>query len=383
MERLFLLFHGRFPSEKAASLFAAKSAEAFAREGLDVTLLVPNRLRQPVDDPFAFYQIEANFRIVFLPTVDLFSVPLARRIAFEVSLLAFSLSAFAWLWRYAKKGDLVYSNETLPLYSASLLPLRAFFEAHELPRKKTWFYRQLFGRVRGIVTNNAWKQTELRRRFALPAGQILRELNAVDLAQFEMRQTLEAARAQLSLPREKKIALYTGHLYGWKGVDTLAAAAALLPTGVETYFVGGTEEDLRRFRTRYGKLSGVSIIGHRPHQEIPLWQAAADVLVVPNTAKEAISKYDTSPMKIFEYMASGKPIVASDLPSIREILNETNAQFVAPDDPRALADGILAVLVDPEAARTRARQASQDVRAHGWKERAQRILSFIRERSAN
>ena len=382
MERLFLPFHGRFPSEKAASLFAAKSAEAFAREGLDVTLLVPKRRRQTQDDPFAFYSVEANFRIVFLPTVDLFSVPLVRRIAFEVSLLAFSLSAFAWLRRHGKKGDIAYSNETLPLYCASFLPLRTFFEAHELPRKKTWFYRRLFRRVHGIVTNNTWKQTELQRRFMLPAGHILRALNAVDLAQSATRQDSTAARARLSLPSEKKIVLYTGHLYGWKGGDTLATAATLFQPGIETYFVGGTEEDLRRFRARFGKQAGITIIGHRPHQEMPLWQAAADVLVVPNTAKEAISKYDTSPMKIFEYMASGKPIVASDLPSIREILNETNARLVPPDDSKALADAILTVLADPEAARGHAQQASRDVRTHGWKERARRILAFIRERSA-
>lgn len=381
MKRLFLLFHGRFPSEKAASLFTAKNAEAFAREGLEVTLLVPKRRGQLETDPFAYYQVERNIRIIYLPTVDLFSVPFLRHIAFKSSLVAFSLSVFLWLRRHASKGEIAYSNETLPLYAASLLSLKTFYEAHELPRQKTWFYRQLFGRVRGIVTNNSWKKTQLQQLFSLPDEQVLCELNAVDLAQFETRHPQETARTRLSLPPQKKIALYTGHLYDWKGVDILAAAAAHLPVDVETYFVGGTEEDVHRFRAQFEQQQRLHIIGHRPHQEMPLWQAAADVLIVPNTAKKAISKYDTSPMKIFEYMASGKPIVASDLPSIREILNETNAHLVPPDDPMALADGIRKALTAPEIAATRAKQASQDVRSHGWAERAQRIICFLRERS--
>jgi glycosyltransferase involved in cell wall biosynthesis len=76
-------------------------------------------------------------------------------------------------------------------------------------------------------------------------------------------------------------------------------------------------------------------------------------------------------------MASGKPIVASDLPSLREVLSEKNAFLVKPDDPRALAEGIRFALAHPEEAARRAAQAREDVKRYTWEMRAEKILSFI------
>ena len=85
-----------------------------------------------------------------------------------------------------------------------------------------------------------------------------------------------------------------------------------------------------------------------------------------------------SPVKMFEYMAGGRPIIASDLPTIREVLNEKNAVFVPPDNPSALAQAIEELLKHPERAQEFARQAKRDVLAYSWDERTKRILSFIK-----
>src|SRR3989338_7168842 len=92
---------------------------------------------------------------------------------------------------------------------------------------------------------------------------------------------------------------------------------SLLTLNFAVGFVGGTEKDRAKVKVKSEKLKNkdnVKIIEHRPHDEIPFWLRAADILVLPNTAIEDISKYYTSPMKLFEYMASGRPIVPSDLP---------------------------------------------------------------------
>jgi glycosyltransferase involved in cell wall biosynthesis len=201
--------------------------------------------------------------------------------------------------------------------------------------------------------------------------------DGVDLEQFQITDTKESARAKLGLPQEAKLVVYTGHLYSWKGADTLADAASTLERGTLVLFVGGTENDVELFKGKYGEKGNVMILGNKPHDSIPLYLRAADVLALPNSGKEKISQLYTSPMKLFEYMASGTPIVASDLPSLREVLNDKNAVLVPPDSPMELARGLKELLADSGNASVLARQALGDVEQYDWKKRAGGILSYI------
>lgn len=374
-QALFLVFHGRFPSEKAAALFAAKSAQVFDGAGFAVTLLVPRRLGGVKADPHEHYGLPHSVVITYLPTLDLSFLFAFKRVGFLVSFVTFSLASFFYLLLRAPKEAIIYSNESLPLWLASLRFRNTFYEVHDFPERKLWFYRSLLHRVRWVLATNTWKAKELARIAPRAATNVIVEPNAVDVEAFGNGGGKDDARAKLGLPRDKKLVVYTGHLYGWKGVDTLAEAAKLLPEDTRAVFVGGTEKDIARFKDSYGGEERIMIAGHRPHDEMPLWQAAADVLVVPNTGKEAISAHYTSPMKLFEYMASGRPIVASDLPSTREMLSEKNAILVAPDDPQALAKGIGRAL-DPVAQSLTA-QAREDIKRHSWTTRAERIREHL------
>ncbi len=139
---------------------------------------------------------------------------------------------------------------------------------------------------------------------------------------------------------------------------------------------GAHKKIQKRLQRSGGNQGHIRIVGHRPHAEVPLWQRAADILVLPNTAKEAISRFYTSPMKLFEYMASGTPIVASDLPSVTEILTSERGVLVEPDNPKALASAIGRALADEQAA-ARAGRAQAWVAEHTWAKRAARILGLL------
>ncbi len=373
--KLFLIFHGRFPSEKAAALFAAKSAEAFAREGITVELLVPRRLGRDSKDAHTYYALEKNFVVKHLPVLDVFAIPLLRPIAFWISFATFSLATFIYLIFKAGKDDIIYSNETLPLVVLNPFFKKTLYEVHDFPEKNLWFYRALFGGVQHLLSTNSWKSRMLTERFSIPPEKIFVEPNAVDVGMFAIPETKQQARITLGIPKEGLVAVYTGHLYSWKGVDTLASAASLLPN-VAVYFVGGTLQDVKHFTSLWGHHENIHIVGHRPHTEIPLWQRAADVLVLPNTAKEEISAHYTSPMKLFEYMASGTPIVASNLPSIREIA-EGRATLIEPDSPQALAHGLRAIF-EGSAGEKEAAAASAWIGEHTWQKRAARILARIK-----
>jgi len=380
MARLFLLFHGRFPGEKAASLFAAKSAEAFASQGFTVTVLVPKRKGVDARSACEYFGVADNFSIKELPVKDYFSRPIPKKAAFSLSFLFFALACRKFLKKESREGDIFYSNESLPLYAVSFLGRKTFYEMHDFPESKLGLFGMMVGRFDFILIHNRWKVDKFKREFPRAKAKIICEPNAVQLEEFDIPLSREEARKRLGLPLDKKIAVYTGHLFGWKGADTLAEAAKKLSDEFKIVFVGGTERDIASFKEKYGRLANVSIVGHKPHREIPVWQKAADLLVLPNTAKEDISKYYTSPMKLFEYMASGRPIIASDIPSIREIVDEKTAILVKPDDPEALAEAIKKASDSDHSAMIS--ESLARVRERTWTKRSARIMEFIQDEKA-
>lgn len=376
--RLFLIFHGRYPSEKAASLFAAKSAESFSGAGADLTLLVPRRMDRIREDPYQYFGLRKNFQTEYIATLDLYSVPILGHLAHYVSYFIFSFATTLYLLIHAERDAIVYSNESLPLLFASIFFANTVYEMHDFPEKKPWLYSQLLRRARRIVVTNRWKAEALVERYGVSLEKITVELNAVDLAPYKNLPEHTVAQTQLGLDTatRKKIVVYTGHLYTWKGVDILCEAASLMPD-VAVHVVGGTHNRVEAYKKKYIGIANLHFVGHRPHDEIPLWQRAADVLVVPNTAREEISARYTSPMKLFEYMASQTPIVASRLSSIEAITGHEFALLCAPDDPRTLADAIQESVRNHEAAQVRAVAARRWVEDHTWDRRAQRILSAL------
>ena len=378
MKKLFLIFHGRFPSEKAAALFAAKSAAAFVKQGFEVTLVVPRRKGVDMSDPFAFYSVERNFKIEYLSTIDLFPIKHLHFLAFWVSFWSFSLSSYLHIKSKSSPEDIIYSNESLPLLFISKIRPNCLYEMHDFPESKLSLFKKLLERVKWILIHNKWKLKEAQTLFpTISTAKYIYEPNAVDIKAFDIKMIKEEARNKLGLPLNKKIAVYTGHLYGWKGADILAQTASLLSEQFMVVFVGGTPSDVENFTQKYGGLSNILITGFKPHQEIPLWQKAADILVLPNTAKEKISAYYTSPMKLYEYMASGRPIIASDIPSIREIVDETSAVLVTPDDVKALAHALESMVRTEHIGEDLAKNAYTKVLEHTWDKRAQRIIDFM------
>jgi len=179
-------------------------------------------------------------------------------------------------------------------------------------------------------------------------------------------------------PRNQKI-IYVGQLYPWKGTGTLVEAMQYLPIG-ELHLIGGSEERIQALRekaARLGVQDRVFFLGQLPPREVKRHLADSSVAVLPLT-QDLISASFTSPLKLFEYMAARIPIVASDLPSTREVLTSgVNALLVQPNDPRALGEGIRRLLEDRSLAEGLGQKAYEDVQEFTWAKRAQKISHFI------
>ena len=181
-------------------------------------------------------------------------------------------------------------------------------------------------------------------------------------------------------PHDRNV-IYIGQLYPWKGVDVLVRALREISDTVLT-IVGGLsyEEDIYRLKKlakEIGVKDRVQFKGFVPHRYIKKYLNEADVGVIPLT-DNVMSRYFTSPLKMFEYMSAGVPIVASDLPTIREVLiDHKNAVLVKPGDSKDLAQGINELLDNQEVANKLSQKAYEDVKQYSWDMRAERIIKVL------
>jgi len=372
-KKIYFLFNGRFPSEKADSLFAILDAKSFVDCGQRLIMVVPSRIAKQ-EDPFDFYGIEKKFEVIYIPIIDGFFLHLPKTFAFWFTNFIFSISAFFYLIKNMSKDDIVYSNELLPLFLVSFFK-KTFYEMHDYPKSKLSIFGIMLKRISYVLIHNKWKTDRAIRDFNLNKDKIITLANAVDLDQFSITIDRNRLRQQLKIPTDAKVVVYSGHLYSWKGADLLADIAKDL-SQFEFYFIGGNQKDLIIFKEKY-RSSNIHFIGFKPHKEIPLWQKVSDCLVLPNTGKEDISKYYTSPMKLFEYMASDSPIVASNIPSISEIVSDKEVRFFEPDNGESLKEAINFVLSNREYSKNLVENAKEKVKQYTWEIRAKKILNFI------
>lgn len=375
--RIIYIANARIPTEKAHGLQIVKMCEAFALQGAEVTLVVPHRKGTVLSDPFSYYSIEKKFSIKYLPILETYTW---GYLGFILGSCSFAISSYVYcLYRQIKDSKLIFYSRDQDQFSffPFFFGLRPyFFEIHGC-KKKSFFHKKLFKNIKGVIATNSFIKEKLSENFPRISDRIILLPNGVDTREF-IPSDKDEARRTLSLPLLNTIILYAGHFYAWKGVDTLVDAAPLLSADKSVYLVGGHDEDIQRLKkTNPQAAERVTFIGFRPHSEIPVWYSAADVLVITGTAKDADSVHYTSPIKLFEYMAMGRPIVAVDSPALRDIVSEHEVYFYKPDDATSLAQAVNQVLADKSVATQKALSARNKVEQYSWNNRARQIIKFM------
>ncbi|MFZ2555393.1 MAG: glycosyltransferase family 4 protein [Minisyncoccia bacterium] len=377
--KLIYLTHTRVPSEKTPSPFILKTCEGFVAEGWDAELWAAQRRNPDFEeiDPFEHHGVKTRVPIQRLFTVDL--IVALGGIGFVLMVITYNISVAAQLWRRRNEKDLVvYAHDLRDLILPILVGIPTFCEIHDYYESSMpLLSRFVIRRVKGLVVTNSIKMTHLHERYGVEMEKMLMQPNAVDFAFFHTALSQNDAREEIGIPQGRRVVMYTGHAYPWKGVYTLAEAAAFLGD-TYLYFVGGTVEDQERLHAfvQEKNLPRIVLIPHQSHARIPLYLRAADVLVLPNTAKETASREETSPVKLFEYAASGRPIVASDLPSIRDLVSDEEVFFAHPDNPVDFARAI-EMAENTEAAGAKVIAAERFARNNGWDARAKTIGDFV------
>jgi glycosyltransferase involved in cell wall biosynthesis len=175
----------------------------------------------------------------------------------------------------------------------------------------------------------------------------------VDLQARPPAAAVDALRRQLALG-PWPVVLYSGNFEPYQGVELLLDALAHVPH-TQLVLMGGGPADVARMKDA-ARARGVGercvFSGERPPADLPVFFALADVLASPRAQGQ------NTPFKVFTYLASGKPLVATRIPTHTQLLDDTTAFLVEPT-PRGLASGILAALDHPEDAAARARRGSE------------------------
>ncbi len=362
-KNILYLANIRMPSERAHGVQIAKTCEAFAKAGAQVELIVPDRHTKIVEGPMAYYGITHTFPITKLSVIDTVSHGYA---GFVLETLSFVRSALKYL---RGKEGIAYGRDEIVLAGIALFTGRDIvWESHT----GAWNIcaRYLTRRARNIVVITNGLRDFYTGKGISPAKIIVAH-DGIDLNMFQNPESKKDARARLRLPQNAKIALYIGALGSWKGTDTLFEASKFLPDDIGIAVITNSPDNLVRM-----KYPRVLFLGERPYRDLASNQAAADVLMLPTSGTDAIGARFTSPLKLFSYMASERPIVASDLPSMHEVLPKNAAYWFIPDDAKSCAEAIERALNDPVAGEKRT-IAKEAVSLYTWDERAKRILSAL------
>lgn len=366
--KLAVIAQGSIPAQTANSIQNMKMAHALASLGHELCIFVPGRNPNlPWEEIAKHYGLDRRLELEWLP-----SRTYMRRYDFALAAVA---AAGDW------NADLIYTRLPQAAALAAARGLPVIFELHDLPTgvMGPWLLRRFLAgkRPRRVVVNTRRLADLLGRRYRITEGLLLLAPNGVDLARYDNLPGPSEARRLLGFP-EKFTAGYTGHLYNGRGIELIVEMARRLPD-VFFLFVGGREEDVQRMTDQARGLGNVRFIGFVPNADLPSYQAACDVFLMPYSRRVASSSgvdiaAFTNPLKMFEYLATGRPIVASDLPILGEVLNENNAIILPADDIDIWVENLRSLQGSPEKRAALSEAAKDTAAEYSWEKRAASIL---------
>jgi len=366
--RIAYLCQSPIPSNVASSIHVMRMCQALAHDH-DVTLFCPSlpkvqRTSKKIHD---FYGVQPLFQIRRLPQPQSWAdhiVPAAQ--------------LFRW-WVTLQRFDLIYARcNAWSTYRLHRLRRPMIVEAHLLHGQHGTSKLLLSPWVRGLVVISE----VLRRDYA----------NAYDLAGLKVVVAHDGADPARSasparLPGTNPIKCgYVGNLYRGKGMEIVIPLAQRCPQ-IDFHVFGGTPDEVANWRARFGtgEVANLWFHGFLRPADTDAARLACDLLIAPyqKVVRGAGDQGDLgrwmSPLKIFEYMAAGKAIIASDLPTLREVLHDrANALLVPPDDLDAWSAAVRGLAADPAERQRLGARAHADFVAHfSWQARARRIMEAL------
>ncbi len=378
----------RLPSERAHGHQIAHVADALVSLGHQVTVFAPYRKNVVAEDYWTYYGARQEVSLMHLGNFDPIASPWLPGVI--------GLWTLNGLMRLHLKTHLVQSNfdviytRSPALLSALLVTgIPVILELHQLPRaSRRRFVTECNACALVACLTSSMRETLIE--WGVDADKVIAEGDAVALERFQNVATPAEARAKFHIQTQRQIVGYVGRLKTLgmdKGVTVLLEALAELKDQ-QTFFgfiVGGPENDRKEYEAAAHALGltkdDVLFTGEIPGGDVPAALSACDILAMPFPDVPHY-RHHMSPLKMFEYMAAERPIVTSDLPTVRDVLSDETAIFCRPGDPKSLVTALRWIQDHQSEARARAQRARKLVENHTWQARMQRILNAYLSKAA-
>jgi len=371
--RFAYVSEGNIPSLAANSVQVMKMSQAFAKllPSFELVTLgdLLSSLRGRVFDFWTWYGIQHPFRITRLPLLFSNAYPYPANYRHP------HFPFFASLYALARRSNIIYTRSKKAACYAMNWGVPVILEVHSQAEPGDCmpggllFHKNLVG----LVTVSPTLATSYENA-GLSTNKLLVAEDAVDLERFKATPAKMIARRKLSLSKGP-LAIYAGHLYQHRGIEIIFDLAALSPE-IQFLLIGGWPDDVKRRQREIEdrSLSNVTLTGFLPNGELPLYLSAADVLMMPYADNESKEGW-RSPLKMFEYMAAGRPILASNLASVRRVLRHgESAWLTEAENVRMMHQGMRHLISNPDYADQLGRNARQAVEAYTWDVRAKTII---------
>jgi len=379
--RVLYPFPEPLPLPRARGIQVANTINALAACGVEVDFAYV-----PVDafpDPFSHYALTKDSHVRLLPLSRGLPCPFEKISVRSGSLFLWRLGKWLKAASAANHAPHVILVRHLKLAHALLQKFPEYpliYEAHEIfadgapPAKMEALARM--------------EKTVLEKSAALivitgALGRLLQE-------RYGTSRPMTVIPSATSLPQSapnkdwanaRRHIIYSGSLYGWKGAQDLVAAARWLP-GYKITLIGGEPHSIQALRERAPREGAeIAFCGHVTHAEVQHHLASACVAVLPNRAG-SVSAF-TSPLKLFEYMAAGCAIVATDLPVFHEVLADDDASWAPAEQPKALADAIRSSVENAARAEAQGQHMRQLAVAYTWQARGTRLQALLETAAGN
>lgn|GEM_PF-1425520 len=361
--------------------------EGFAQNNCNTHLVVPfvfrkdNILKSEVEST---YGLSSKIQIHYLPTNFTSDVNGKLQLA-QVTMLAVRQTLDLLKNRSGKGTIYIISRSThllRPLFTLRKIFRSLFSNVHLIHWAHDFhsgaIYQSIYKKSDYILATNSSILESIHASAKREKSNGTFTLNPITEAQATESYSKEQAREQVHLSNiQNPLVVYTGKLgqHYDKEMKFILDAAQLLPQ-VTFLFTGGKPDVVQYWENfcKDKKLQNVIFTGYLPdYRKIKYYQYAADILISYYTHQGHDVRYNL-PNKICEYMLTGNPIVTPDYPATRDLLNDANCIFTAPENAEALAKSIQEIVNDPQAAKIKALQALKDVKEITFKKVSARLL---------